>query len=263
MQTMSKSVDELNHGVVLAELGGYGNGPYCAKYGAGAALVMMGTYIVDPGDDVPYSPEFVFKPDRSTYFPYLQKHVAAARKSGGSVGVSVISVRVSHTVDFLAAAQEAGADYASLCVHSSMDMFVSAGVGEALCDRANSDELKEWAKAILNAVAIPVIFKMRLRDPEDMIAVLDTLAGAGIPAVHINAKQALAGAGGPEQIKQLAGRCRCLIVGGGISDIKGARQVIECGANAVGIGAAAMKDAALCGRIQNLLRKETREGGPA
>lgn len=40
---------ELKNGVVLAELGGYGDGPYCAKHGAGTALVMMGTYIVDPG----------------------------------------------------------------------------------------------------------------------------------------------------------------------------------------------------------------------
>ena len=44
---MQKDFDNLRNGVVLAELGGYGDGPYCAKHGLGAALVMMGTYIVD------------------------------------------------------------------------------------------------------------------------------------------------------------------------------------------------------------------------
>ena len=57
-------LDRLRNGVVLAELGGYGDGPYCAKHGAGAALVMLGTYIVDDGENVPYDPRFVFKPGR-------------------------------------------------------------------------------------------------------------------------------------------------------------------------------------------------------
>jgi hypothetical protein len=55
----------LKNGVVLAELGGYGDGPYCARHGAGAALVMLGTYIVDAGSDVPYPSHFVFKPGRA------------------------------------------------------------------------------------------------------------------------------------------------------------------------------------------------------
>lgn len=50
---MQRGFEDIRNGVVLAELGGYGNGPYCAKHGKGAALVMLGTYIIDPGDSVP------------------------------------------------------------------------------------------------------------------------------------------------------------------------------------------------------------------
>ncbi len=110
---MEKDVENLLNAVVLAELGGYGDGPYCAQYGAGAALVMLGTYIVDPGDSVPYHKDFVFKPGRSNYQAYLEHHITAARAGGAQVGISVVSVDLRDTVDFLQAAQEAGADYAS------------------------------------------------------------------------------------------------------------------------------------------------------
>ena len=76
---MSKAIQDLEKGVVLAELGGHGNGPYCATHGANAALAMMGTYIVDPGHDVSYPGDFVFKPDRIVYKAYLQEHVVAGR----------------------------------------------------------------------------------------------------------------------------------------------------------------------------------------
>ena len=78
---MQKDFKDLRNGVVLAELGGHGDGPYCAKHGAGAALVMLGTYIVDPGDSVPYPKHFVFKPGQSSFFGYLEEHIAAARAS--------------------------------------------------------------------------------------------------------------------------------------------------------------------------------------
>jgi len=251
---MTNAIQDLERGVVLAELGGYGDGPYCAKHGADAALAMMGTYIVDPGDAVPYPEAFVFKPDRSVYRPYLRDHVPAGQAGGLKIGVSVISVQLSHTLDFLAAAEEAGADFASLCAHSSMEMFVKERLGEELCRRENADLLKEWAAAILNTVSIPVIFKIRLVSPEDAMAAVDLLAELGIPVVHINLKETHAGSGGLDSLKQLSGRCRCLIAGGGIQTIEDARRVLDSGADAVAIGKTAMKDPGLCGAFQQALR---------
>ena len=251
---MSKAIQDLEKGVVLAELGGHGDGPYCATYGANAALAMMGTYIVDPGDDVPYPEDFVFKPDRSVYMPYLREHVAAGRAGGSRIGVSVATVQLSHTLDFLVAAEEAGADYASLCAHSSMEMFVKERLGEELCRRENAKLLKEWATAILNAVTVPVIFKIGLTDPVDTIGAVDILTDTGIPVVHINLGETHSGSKGLHFLEQLTGRCQCLIAGGGIQNIDDARRVLDTGANAVAIGTAAMKDPGLCGSIQKALR---------
>ena len=251
---MSKAIQDLQEGVVLAELGGYGNGPYCATHAANAALAMMGTYIVDPGDDVPYPEEFVFKPDRSVYMPYLREHVAAGRAGGSRIGVSVVSVQLSHTLDFLVAAEEAGADYASLCAHSSMEMFVKEGLGKELCRRENAKLLKEWATAILNAVTVPVIFKIRLTDPVDTIGAVDILAGVGIPVVHINLIETHSGSMGLHILEQLTDRCQCLIAGGGIKNIDDARRVLDTGADTVAIATAAMKDPGICGSIQEALR---------
>ncbi|MBI2442177.1 MAG: tRNA-dihydrouridine synthase [Lentisphaerae bacterium] len=245
---------ELKQGVVLAELGGYGDGYYCAEHGAGAALVLLGTYVVDPGARVPYPAKFVFKPEPSTYNSYLGEHIKAARASGAKVGVSVISVELKHTLDFLVAAQEAGADFASLCAHSVMPMFTRCGLGEALCRRANAPALRRWAEALRNALTIPVIFKIGLGDLAETISAVDTLSELGIPIISINVGETTAGSAGLKAVKQLARHCACLIAGGGIKDVAGARRVLEQGAAAVAIGTAAMKDKALCGNIQKQLR---------
>ena len=252
---MSAAIDGLEEGVVLAELGGHGDGPYCAKHGANAALAMMGTYIVDPGDDVPYPADFVFKPDRSVYRPYLEEHVAAGHAGGSRIGVSVATVQLSHTLDFLVAAEEAGADFASLCAYSRMEMFVSKGLGRALCRTENAKLLREWAGSILSAVTIPVVFKIGLTDPVETLAAVDTLADVGIPVVHINLGETRSGSSGLLFLERLAGRCLCLIAGGGIRNIDDARRVLDAGADAVAIATAAMKDPALCGSIQRALRQ--------
>jgi len=253
---MSKAIEDLEEGVVLAELGGYGDGPYCATYGANATLAMMGTYIVDPGDNVSYPENFVFKPDRSIYMPYLQEHVTAGRAGGSKIGVSVATVQLSHTLEFLMAAEEAGADYVSLCAHSTMEMFVKERLGEELCRRGNAKLLKKWATAILSVVTVPVIFKIGLTDPVDTIGAVDILTDTGISVVHINLGETDSGSKGFQFLEQLTGRCQCLIAGGGIRNIDDARRVLDNGANAVAIGTAAMKNTGLCGSIQKALRQQ-------
>ena len=254
---MSNSIDSLKKGVVLAELGGYGNGPYCAKHGAGAALVMMGSYIVDPGDTVPYHKDFVFKPDKSVYVPYLQEHVAAAHSGGLKVGVSVATVELSHTLDFLSAAEDAGADYISLCAHSTMDMFVREHLGEELSRSENIDLQKKWAQAILDNTTVPVIFKIGLTESDRTIGAVHRLAEIGIPIVHINIETCNPGCRGLDVLGELRGVCQCLIAGGGITDIEDARRVLDAGADAVAVGTAAMKDPLLCGSLQKMLRGDT------
>lgn len=252
---MGKDFENLRNSVVLAELGGYGDGPYCAEHGAGAALVMLGTYIVDPGDSVPYHEDFVFKPGRSRYEGYLEHHIAAARAGGAQVGVSVVSIDLRDTVDFLNAAQEAGADYASLCAHSPMKMFLEAGVSAALCYRQNWEALRQWTSAILDAVDIPVIFKVGANDTPDIIGAIEVISGKGVPIIHINVEESHEGSEGLAIIEKLQGKCSVLIASGGVKDIEGTRRVLRAGADGVAIGTAAMEDSELCGTIQNMLRK--------
>lgn len=250
----SATLEDLRNGVVLAELGGHGNGPYCAKHGAGAALVVLGTYIVDAGDSVPYPSHFVFKPGRASYASYLQEHVAAAQASGAKVGVSVISVKLSDSVDFLQAAEEAGADYASLCAYSDMDMFVNQGLGIALCHPENRNRLEEWAKAIAGAVRIPVIFKIGFEGLEETSDAMRTMASAGVPSVHMSIGDCDPDSAGLKALGQMATLCDFLIAGGGVRNISDARRLLDAGAGAVAIASAAMKDPTLCGRIQSQLR---------
>jgi tRNA-dihydrouridine synthase len=258
---MAKRIPSLRNGVVLPELGGHCNGPWCAKHGAGAALVMLGTFIVDAGDAVPYPADFVFKPGRSSYAAYLREHVAAARASGAAVGVSVISVAPADSVDFLQAAEEAGADYASLCAHSVMEMFVKHGLGDALCRPKNHGRLREWAAALTKAVSIPVILKIGFDSLAETSAAIEVMAEAGVPIVHVNIERCDAESEGLRALPTLAGKCGVLIAGGGIRGVADARRVLDAGAGAVAVGTAAMKDAGFCGQLQAALRSTRRRGG--
>ena len=250
---MRSSLDPLKNGVVLAELGGYGDGPYCAKHGAGSALVLLGTYIVDPGDDVPYPADFVFKPGRESYAAYLREHVAAAREGGAAVGVSVVAVDLQDEIDFLVASEEAGADYVSLCLHSTMSMFVSEGLSSALLRPENLPELRERIGAHLAALQRPFIPKLRATASPDSDTAIAELLDLGVEIIHANVGAA-AGGRGLDVIRRLERSVSFLIAGGGITTAEEAQRAIDAGADAVAIGTAAMHDPSLCGRIQRALR---------
>jgi len=254
---MTDALADLRNGVVLAELGGYGDGYYCARHGAGAALVLLGTYIVDEGDNVPYPASFVFKPNKRRYTSYLQEHIEAARASRAKVGISVISVELDHTLDFLRAAEECGADYVSLCAHSEMEMFTRHGLGDRLCRQENRDLLRKWTSAILDVVSIPFILKIGLLAPAETAGAISLVADLGVPVVHVNIRDSSPGSQGLKFLESVRGMCDCLIAGGGVRDLEGARRILAAGANAVAIATAAMHDANLCGNLQRMLRGTT------
>lgn len=245
--------DGLKKGVVLAELGGYGDGPYCAEYGKGAALVMMGTYIVEAGVSVPYPEHFVFKPGRKNYLEYLKEHVSAARRSKAAIGVSVVCINMQDDIEFLTVAEDAGADYLSLCLHSTMRMFTSAGLSSALLQRENWLKLGARVEPILKAVACPFIAKIGTGNTPDAIEAAGKLTEMGVPVIHAHVPNSAA----PEArdtIQKLSELCECLIVGGGIKTAEDAQKVLNAGADSISIGSAAMKDADLCSGIQDCLR---------
>lgn len=245
----------IRNGIVLAELGGYGDGPYVARHGKGAALVMIGTYVVDEGTSLPYPEDFIFKPARAYYEGYLKKHISAARASGAKIGVSVISQNPAHAADFLRAAEDAGADCVVLCAYSVMTMFTSVGLGVGLCRPGNRETLTRWVKELSQSAKIPFIMKMGMGVPSDTIDTVKTIVDSGAAAVHMAFNNAATSRALPS-VKAVAEVCPFLIAGGGINDARAAQRLFEAGAGAVSIAAGAMRDAGLCGRLQAELRKE-------
>ena len=251
---MSDAFDDLKDGVVLAELGGYGDGAYCAKHGRGGALVLLGTYIVDPGDEVDYPEDYVFKSGRDNYASYLENHVAIAKGSGAKVGVSVVTVAMEDTLDFLRASEEAGADYVSYCAHSSMEMFVSKGLSSRLCMKDHWGALRDWASAIAEAVGIPAIFKIGSHGRDETLGAVEVITEAGVPIINIRLWETHAGSDDLAMLPALRERCECVIAGGGVDSVSDARRLLDAGADAVAIGAAAMEDDSLVEQVQSALR---------
>ena len=251
---MKEQFEDLKNGVVLAELGGHGNGPYCAKYAAGAALALMGTYIIDDSDNVPYPADYVFKPGRASYAKYLEQHIQQARDSGAKVGVSACSVELEDTIDFFMASEEAGADYVSLCAYSVMEMFTSKGLGCELVHKENRQKLREWTDGILKAVTIPFIFKFGCIDEPDGVETADILSDLGVPIIHA-VGDSTSGSQGLKTLGKLADRCQFLIAGGGVTDVESAKNIFSAGAGAVAVATAAMKDPTFLGKLQSELRE--------
>lgn len=250
---MADDWSALRRGVVLAELGGYGDGPYCARHGRGAALVLLGTYVIDRGDGVPYPPSFVFTPDPKAYSPYLRRHVASAREGGAAVGVSAVSVDTDQMIGFLCAAEEAGADYVSACLHSTMRMFTDVGMSSALLRREHWPRLREQMARCLDRLTRPFIVKVGFPVLAEAEEAVGELASVGVRAVHANVGDAKS-AEGQRLIRGLGRHGVFLIVSGGIASLADAEAALEAGADAVAVGTAAMTDATLCGRLQKELR---------
>ena len=251
---MTSAFNDLQNGVALAEMAGYSEGPYCAEYGAGGALVILGSYIVDTGDNVDYPSEFVFKPGRTNYADYLKEHVSQAKGCGGRVAVSVCCVELDDNVDFLQAAADAGADYVSYCAHSDMEMFVSRNLSSRFCCPEHYDTLRTWATAMAQAVSIPVIFKIGAHGPDqETIRAVEIMSECGIPIININVHDTSDSSPGLEMVSALKGTCQFLIAGGGIRNASDARRVLSAGADAIAIGTAAMDDPQIIGSIQKSL----------
>jgi len=249
---MKNNIKELKNGVVLAELGGYSDGKFCAVHGRGSAMVMLGTFIISEGK-VDYPGDFVFKPGRDNYFPYLKCNIPEAGKSGASVGVSVVCVEDDDNVDFLLAAEEAGADYVSYCAHSTMRMFMETNTSSAMLLRNNWKHLERLTRKLLKRITVPIIFKIGAFDNEDITDSIGFLRGLGIDLFHINITSSPPDSKGIKFLDGLEKEGLFIIASGGITDINGARRILEQGADAVAIGNVAIGDPDICSDIQSRL----------
>jgi tRNA-dihydrouridine synthase len=237
---MTKSFEDLRNGIVLSELGGYGSGIFCAQYAKGAAIVIIGTYIIDSTEGIHYPPEFIFRPG-GNYRSYLEAHIKEAKLSGAKVAVSVIGSELKDVIDFLVAAEECGADFVSLCAHSAMEMFTKQGLGYKLCMPENRDNLTRWVSEILSATNKPFIFKPGSVWHDYIVESVSIAAELGTPIVHANLGLAFEPEA-IEMIRKLSGVFDFVIAGGGITGIDGARKVLEAGAGAVSVAKAAIQD---------------------
>ena len=216
---------------------------------------MLGTYIVDKSDYIDYPSKFVFKPGYKNYLPYLEKNILKAKESNAKVGVSVVSIDIENTLEFLEVSYKSGADYASFCAHSTMKMFMKNNVSSALLLKRNWNDLRKWTSKILEKIKIPVIFKIGAFDNPDIFDAIKIIIEEGIPIIHINILSSEEGSKGLEFLRNLNKENIFFIAGGGVKDINGALRIIDTGVNSVSIGTEAIKKPEICGIIQKLLFK--------
>ena len=250
---MKQSFEDLRNGVVLAELGGYGNGSFCAQYGKGAVVVIMGTYIIDSAENIHYPPEFVFQPGRNNYQAYLDKQVKEAKKSGAKVAVSAIGSEIKDVVEFLISAENAGADFVSLCAHSAMEFFTRQGLGYKLCMPENRENLRKWVSEILSATTKPFILKPGSVWHDYIIESVRIAAQLGAPILHANLGLAF-DMEAVETVKKLSRIFDFVIAGGGITGAESARVVLNAGAGAVSVAKTAMQDQSFIEQLAQQLR---------
>jgi len=241
-----KYYNDLKNGVVLAEMAGKSNGRFCAEYGKGAALVMLGTYIIDKNDTIDYPRDFYFKPNEKYYYNYLKENIQMAKGSGAGVGVSALSVDIKDTVTFLKTAEQLGADYLSYCAHSVFKMFLDTNTSSALLKKRNWDNLRKIIYILRSGLSKPLILKIGAFDNKDVIESIDIIKEENIKLIHINVEDASKESKGYKTLKNLDKENTFFIAGGGIKNSFDALRVLETGVDAVSIASASLKDKHLC-----------------
>jgi hypothetical protein len=134
---MPKSCEDIRNGIVLSELAGSSNGLFCSRHGIGASLVMLGTYIIDPGRPLLYPKDFIIKSKPALYKDLLRKEIKLARLSKALVGISVAGIDLKEVLSFFKAAEEQKADFIALCLHSTYGVFKETKTSAALCLKEN------------------------------------------------------------------------------------------------------------------------------
>ena len=245
-----KKFSDFKNRIVLSEMAGYTDGRFCAINGKDAALVMMGTYIISELPNINYPKNFIFKPDNRDYFDYLVKNISCAKKSGAKVGVSAVSINIKDSVDFLIAAEEAGADYASYCAHSIMDIFISNNTSSALLLKDNWPSLREAIRNMTDKIKIPIIFKIGAFDNDNVLEAIDIIKEEGIDLIHINigSEKKMEGY---EFLKKINRENLFIIAGGRVKNFNNARDIINSGADAVSIATASIKKPDLISSISS------------
>ncbi|MDD5659833.1 MAG: HisA/HisF-related TIM barrel protein [Actinomycetota bacterium] len=246
-----KKFSDLKNRIVLSEMAGYTDGEFCAINGKDAALVMIGTYIISDLLSINYPKDFIFKPDKRDYFDYLVKNIFYAKKSGAKVGVSAVSIDIEDSVDFLIAAEEAGADYASYCAHSIMDIFISNNTSSALLLKDNRNRLREAIRTMVYKIKIPIIFKIGAFDNDNVLEAIDIIKEEGIDLIHINIGSNKKNLEGHEFLKKINRENLFIIAGGRVKNFNNARDIINSGADAVSIATASIKKPDLISRINS------------
>lgn len=247
--------DNLKNSIVLAEMAGYSNASFCIKNGAGSSLAILGTYIIDPSEKIPYPEEFYFKSDKNAYYDYLEKNINIIKKTKIKVGVSAVSIDIKDTIIFLKTAQELGADYLSYCAHSVMKMFLDKNTSSALCLKKNHEKLKRVLYDLNDSLDLPIIIKIGIFDNEFVMEAIKIICDCGFDLFHINFENMENGSKGLESLKKVKNEKIFIIAGGGIKNTEDVLRVLHEGADAVSIANAAVKKHDLIKNIKSDLEK--------
>lgn len=256
---MQNFYNDLKNRIVLAEMAGYSNGSFCIKNGAGAGLVMLGTYIIDASEKIPYPDGFFFGPHKNLYYDYLERNINIVKKEKIKVGVSAVSIDIKDTIRFLKKAQDLGADYLSYCAHSVMKMFLEADTSSALCLKKNHEKLKRLLHDLKDNLDLPVIIKLGIFDNEYVADAVNIIYDCGFNLFHINFEKTKNGSPGLELLGKVKNERIFVIAGGGIKNAEDVLRVLDKGADAVSIATAAIKKPDLIKNI--IIELENKKSG--
>ncbi len=250
---------DLKRKIVLAEMAGYSDGSFCIKNGAGSGLVMLGTYIIDSSEKIPYPDGFYFSPDKKLYYKNLERNICIVKNAKIKAGVSAVSIDIKDTISFLKTAQDLGADYLSYCAHSVMKMFLEKDTSSALCLKKNHEKLKRVLHDLKDNLELPLIIKLGIFDNEYVMDAIKIINDCGFNLFHINFERTKNDSPGLELLGKVKNERIFIIAGGGIKNTGDVLRVLDKGADAVSIATAAIKYPDLIKSIKNELENKKPE----
>jgi tRNA-dihydrouridine synthase len=228
---------------------GVTDGAFCAGRSAGCAMVQLGAYLAEPTastEDVGRHASSFLPADPVACADFLAEECRAAK--GASEVLTCLNLATPRLEWGLEAGErfgQAGGDLLELNVHGGYGRYLEQGKLRAMVRPEHQGELFRWVKALVG-LEIPLIVKFHGQsERQHLLRALDEMAGWDVFGIHVNVRHERTKKPDVDLIRWLAGRVPgLLLVSGYVRSAEDARACFEAGADAVGVAAPAMEDAA-------------------
>jgi tRNA-dihydrouridine synthase len=235
----------LDGGLFISSMMGITDGVWVAERAAGTRMVQIGALIADTLSRE-HPAKSLLPTDEGEMAAALHTHVETIRMEWGDlpIGLNAAPGELESAVKMARAFQEAGGDIFELNCHGGYSKLLERGLLRAMMEPEQRSELRDWIRE-LSALPFPFVVKFNgTVDGIDFVELLESIEDIkGVFGIHFNIRDNAAKAPNLDLVRTV----RPLVAGvlfcsGYVTTRKGFEDVLQAGADCVGVSQGMLDD---------------------